>query len=324
MLTDEGLVSAKDFTKPQLVSFFKKIQKADADRFFLAPEKTSSKTPKKQPIGILAFFEPSTRTRISFETAGLRLGIKWIHLAPESLSLKKGETDRDTFKTLACYKPDLFVVRHATSGYADLVHKWTGLPVINAGDGQHEHPTQGLLDAYTLWKNFKNKKLKIAFFGDAARNRTAKSDVPLFKALGHSLYVLDDGTEDTKLFAKAFKVKLIKRSALPEMDIIQCLRIQKERGSQAVTKPLCLKDFGKRTKLMHPGPATIGEEISAELADFNADYSLVYDQVESGLKIRTAILAEILQYSLPSSRDSKDSSLAMTKRHARGMTKGRR
>jgi len=285
VITEGSLLSVKNFTKPQIISFFERVSKVGTKSFFQ----------KSPPLGILAFFEPSTRTRISFEAAGIALGFRWIHLSPDQLSLKKGESLKDTFKTLSLYKPDVIVVRHSKSGSTHLIQDWVSMPVINAGDGQNEHPTQALLDAYTLWKRNPRKKYKIAFYGDVTKSRVARSDIYLFKTLGYQVVVTNDGNSETKLFAKAFGVKLISRKDLRKMDIVLCLRTQKERGGSSSLGPLQLGDFGKNTKLMHPGPAILGEEISHELSDFSAEHSLVHEQLEDGLRVRKQILADILK-----------------------------
>ncbi|MBN8555299.1 MAG: hypothetical protein J0L93_07640 [Deltaproteobacteria bacterium] len=245
-------------------------------------------------VGILAFFEPSTRTRVSFEAAGSALGIRWIVLNPENLSLKKGESVKDTFQALALYRPDFLVIRHHLSGFCELAQKWTNLPIINAGDGFNEHPTQALLDAYTLWKKNPKKKYKIAFFGDVVRSRVARSDIYAFRALGYDLSIVDDGGLETKLFAKAFKVKLISRAKLKAQDVVFCLRVQKERGSQVQMPALMPNDLGKQTLVMHPGPVVAGEDLAYELCDFKAKNNLVHEQVENGFWVRKEILRNVL------------------------------
>lgn len=244
--------------------------------------------------GVLAFFEPSTRTKLSFQKAGIDLGIDWMDLASGGLSLEKGESFEDTFKTIALYKPDFFVVRHSTSGFAHLVHHWTGLPVLNAGDGQRDHPTQGLLDAYTLWKTARNKKYKIAFIGDLARSRVARADIHLFRLLGHSLSIVDDGQSETALFAKAYRVGLVSRKSLKKFDIVVSLRVQKERGSHAFHAPLSADELLPRQYLMHPGPVLQGVDLSFELCDFSRENCLVHQQVANGLKVRTQLLSELV------------------------------
>lgn len=121
MITEAGLLSVKDVSKPQLLSLYNDVSKSKLSRSWDA-------------VGMMAFFEPSTRTRVSFERAGLFLGIRWIHLESQNLSLQKGESFRDTFQTLALNRPDFFVVRHSTAGFAALVSQWTNSPVFNAGD----------------------------------------------------------------------------------------------------------------------------------------------------------------------------------------------
>ncbi len=281
MINSAGLVSSEIISKAELLSFFKTVQ-----------QKPSSQD--CNAVGIMGFFEASTRTRVSFERAGLDLGVRWIHISPEDSSLQKGESLEDTFKTLSLYRPDFFVVRHSSSGFAHLVHRWTGLPVFNAGDGMRDHPTQGLIDSFTLWSRSATKKYRIAFFGDAARSRVARSDIHFFRLFGYDLHLVDDSTQDTRLFAKAFKLKLISRAKIKKMDIVVCLRVQHERGSRVQYEPLALKDLGSKTLLMHPGPALIGIDLKHELADFGHARSLVHTQVENGLRIRRALISLLL------------------------------
>jgi aspartate carbamoyltransferase catalytic subunit len=286
VIQSSGLLSVKGISRPELFSFFTEVQQS----------RKSSAKPNFQKVGLLAFFEPSTRTRVSFEAAGLSVGVRWIVLNPENLSLKKGESLKDTFQTLALYRPDFLVVRHSLSGTCDLIQSWTDLPVLNAGDGTHEHPTQALLDAYTLWRRNPKKKYKIAFFGDVARSRVARSDLFVFQALGYEVSVVDDQTEGTHLFAKAFKVKLIPRSKLKTQDVALCLRVQKERGSSVQQAPLSSADLGKNTFVMHPGPAIAGEDLSYELCDFkNSPNNLVHEQVENGFWVRRRLLIELFE-----------------------------
>ncbi|MDB5038868.1 MAG: aspartate carbamoyltransferase, partial [Bacteriovoracaceae bacterium] len=206
----------------------------------------------------------------------------------------KGESLQDTFKTIALYKPEFMVVRHASSGFAHLVRDWTDLPVMNAGDGQRDHPTQGLLDTFTLFKLNRTKKWKITFFGDVARSRVARSDIHLFRLLGYSLSVVDDGTEETRLFAAAYKIKLVERKNLKQADVIVCLRVQKERGSLNRLVPLSKKEISEKSFLMHPGPVMLGEDLAYELCDFTASRSLVHEQVSNGLKVRTQLISDLI------------------------------
>lgn len=302
MITDfSGLLSTKNISKSELLFFFKHIQKSKYD---FEPLRLGHRPLK----GVLGFFEPSTRTRVSFESAGLDLGIQWIQLEPSSLSLKKGESLQDTFETLNAYDPDFFVIRHQSTGLPHFVHQWTKRPVISAGDGMNEHPTQGLLDAYTLWSLDASKKFKIIFFGDVARSRVARSSLDLFQRLGYSVGVVDDGQSDTALFASAFKISLVQRSALKKADVVYALRVQRERGSLAQQPPLSLSDLGPKTLWMHPGPKIMGEDLSADLCDPQDPRSLILKQAQNGYRVRYFLLkelAEMLSSSKKSARKSE-------------------
>ncbi len=268
------------------------ISKKSAHEFFQKIHQVKSIRDARQ--GLLGFFEPSTRTRASFESAGLDLGLRWINVDPGELSLKKGESLRDTFEVLAAYPFSICVVRHSMSGFAAKVAEWTKVPTLNAGDGMHEHPTQALGDAYTLWKHFKNKKLRIALFGDVFRSRVARSNAILLKALGHQVVIHDDGTSETRSFAQAYKLPLVARKNLSRVDVVMALRIQSERGSAAVVEPLGLADLGSKAKVMHPGPVIVNQDIQFEALENLGDRNLILDQVKSGFLVRRRLLAEIL------------------------------
>jgi len=283
VIGSSGLLTTNHITESPLRSFFKRTKLLENRELEAA----------HSPVGVLAFFEPSTRTRFSFERAGLSLGIQWISISPGDLSLVKGETLKDTFSILRLNRPDFFVVRHSLVGFPSLVQSWSQLPVINAGDGAHQHPTQALADAYTLWKTNSTRRFKITFYGDVYRSRLTRSNIPLFQALGYSVSITDDGSIETKQFAKAFKLPLLPRKNLSKMDIVFCLRVQEERGSQKRLPPFSLGELGETAKIMHAGPVVIGQDLEVEACDFEADYSLVHQQVESGLTVRRQLLYEL-------------------------------
>ncbi len=268
------------------------ISKKSAHEFFQKINNVKSLKPSKQ--GLLGFFEPSTRTRASFESAGLDLGLRWINVDPGELSLKKGESLRDTFQVFAAYPFSVCVVRHSMSGFAAKVAEWTQIPTLNAGDGMHEHPTQALADAYTLWKRFKAKKLKVILFGDVFRSRVARSNVILLKALGHQVAVHDDETSETRSFAAAYKLPLVARKNLSKADVVMALRVQSERGSAAAVEPLGLRDLGAKTSVMHPGPVIVNQDIQFDVLETQGERNLILDQVQSGYLVRRRLLAEIL------------------------------
>lgn len=232
---------------------------------------------------------------MSFQSAGIDLGIQWIDLEPASLSLKKGESLQDTFETIRGYDPDFFVVRHVSTGVPHFVNAWTQRPVISAGDGMNEHPTQGLLDGYTLWKLSASKKFKIVFFGDVARSRVARSSLDVFRKLNYGVFVVNDGQASTQFFAEAFGVKLVKRSSVKDFDIVYALRVQRERGSVAEAPPLSRSELGAKTLWMHPGPKIIGEDLNADLCRANDPRSLIDRQSRNGFLVRKVLLQNLME-----------------------------
>jgi len=282
-----GLTSVTDLSLDQVFELFENAQRE------LAP--ISSNNPTSKPVlGALCFFENSSRTKISFERAGRDLGLEWIDFQPERSSLQKGESWRESLQLLKIYGAQFLVTRHAETGFADWARTWTKLPVFNAGDGAHEHPTQALGDAFTLWKRAPQDKFQIAFFGDVARSRVARSSSQLFQKLGHRVQVVNDGTLSTKNFAEAFQVELVDRSQLKKIDVVYALRTQIERGSRSSLGPLRFSDLGESTLVMHAGPVIEGEDLEFSLCDFSVPRLLVHEQVKSCLDVRRAILHRFL------------------------------
>jgi len=253
----------------------------------------------------LAFFENSTRTRISFGTAASRLGADTMNLQAESSSLKKGESLLDTVHTLNAMKPDCLVIRHAASGAADFVARHLEIPVINAGDGTHEHPSQGLLDALTI----RDRKgtianLNITILGDIQHSRVARSNIHLlgkfgcrFTLCGPAMWVPREleQLEPSGSIRRVFQIE----EALEGADVILVLRVQTERLHEPA---LSANDYVllyqlnaerlRRAKpdaiVLHPGPMNRGIEISPEVAD--GPQSCVLEQVTNGLAVRMALL----------------------------------
>jgi aspartate carbamoyltransferase catalytic subunit len=281
VLTASGLLSVAPLDRSKTLHFFHRV-------------KSFSKFRKLSGLGALAFFEASTRTKVSFEAAGRELGLDWIDLKPSDLSLQKGESLRDTFLNLNLYGIQFYVVRHSESGMPHCVNRWTSKPVLNAGDGQNEHPTQALGDAITLWQIGNQKRLKVAFFGDVYRSRVARSTLKLLKTLGHQIAVTDDGSFETRLFSSAFSVPTIPRAQLKKMDVVICLRFQKERGTMASLEPLNAADMGDRTFLMHPGPVIVGEDLAYDLLEERGDRNLILQQAENAFKVRRLLLWDLM------------------------------
>ncbi len=254
----------------------------------------------------LAFFENSTRTRISFGTAASRLGADTMNLQAESSSVKKGESLLDTVHTLNAMKPDCLVMRHAASGAADFVARHLDIPVINAGDGTHEHPSQGLLDALTIRDRLgKIDNLNVTILGDLQHSRVARSNIHLlgkfgcrFTLCGPAMWV---PRELEKIGAPGVSIRRVFRleEALEDADVVLVLRVQTERmhepsisnedyvlGYQLNAERLLLAK--PNALVLHPGPMNRGSEISPEVAD--GPQSCVLEQVTNGIAVRMALL----------------------------------
>jgi aspartate carbamoyltransferase catalytic subunit len=254
----------------------------------------------------LAFFENSTRTRISFGTAASRLGADTMNLQAEASSLKKGESLLDTVHTLDAMKPDCLVMRHASSGAADFVAKHLDIPVINAGDGTHEHPSQGLLDALTIRDRLGTiENLNVTILGDLQHSRVARSNIHLlgkfgckFTLCGPAMWV---PRELEKIGAPGVPIRRVFRieEALEGADVVLVLRVQTERQHEP---SISAEDYVlgyqldatrlRRAKpgaiILHPGPMNRGSEITPEVAD--GPQSCVLEQVTNGVAVRMALL----------------------------------
>jgi aspartate carbamoyltransferase catalytic subunit len=264
------------------------------------------------------FFEDSTRTRTSFEIAGKWLSADTINVSAKGSSVSKGESLRDTMLTLDAMGADAFVIRHSSSGAASQVAGWVQAHVINAGDGQHEHPTQALLDAYTMRQHFARVAngtskgpgtgfagKRIAIVGDLLHSRVVRSNVLLQRILGGDVVLvapptlLPTGVEDW-----GCEVTDDLDTVLPSADIVMMLRVQRERmaGGFFPTEREYTESFGLTPErlaglkptaaICHPGPMNRGVEISPAAAD--AANSLVLDQVSAGVAVRMSVLYHLL------------------------------
>lgn len=274
-----------------------------ADRFAEINARPVKKTPILKGKSVVLFFaEPSTRTKTSFDIAAKRLSADTFALASAGSSLQKGETLKDTVLTLQAMWPDLIVIRHELSGAAHFIAEHLSCSVINAGDGWHAHPTQALLDGYSLykiWDTFQDKTLLIV--GDIAHSRVARSDVELFFKLGVKIRLcaprtlLPQGVDNWPV-----EIYTDLKQACWEVDAIQCLRLQLERQEAGLLpstreyaayfglQPEHLALARDQAKIMHPGPMIRGLEMSSALAD--SSLSLIQDQVGSGVCVRMALL----------------------------------
>ncbi len=256
---------------------------------------------------LLPFFENSTRTRTSFELAGKILGADTINISSSSSSVKKGETLYDTIKTLEAMRSDFIVIRHSMSGAPFLVAKEVKSRVINAGDGANEHPSQALLDAFTiLEEKGKIEGLNILIVGDILHSRVARSDIKLFSKLGAKVSICGPKTMLPR-HLEAFDLDFVYTDldhAIKDKDVVIFLRIQLERQSKPFFSTLneySIK-YGLNQKrinllkedavIMHPGPVNRGVELQSELVYGNR--SLILDQVENGLFTRMAIYKFLL------------------------------
>ena len=252
------------------------------------------------------FFENSTRTRMSFETAARRLSADTVAFSAGTSSLSKGESIRDTVEVVASYGADVLVVRHAMAGTAHRVAEWTDLSVVNAGDGCHEHPTQALLDCYTLRERRGSLDgMRIAIVGDISHSRVARSDVLAFTTLGAEVVLVAPATMLPPAI-EGWPVTVAHEldPLLGDLDAIYLLRLQRERITEGLIPSLreYAADFcltaGRVARMrsdalvLHPGPTNRGVEISAEAA---ADHrSVILDQVVNGVSVRMAVLFLLL------------------------------
>jgi aspartate carbamoyltransferase catalytic subunit len=255
----------------------------------------------------LAFFEASTRTRISFATAAARLGADQMNLQAEASSLKKGESLIDTVRTLEAMRPDGIVMRHSASGAADFVAKRIEIPVLNAGDGTHEHPTQALLDALTIRdRTGKLEGLHVTILGDILHSRVARSNIHLLSKFGSAITLCGPAMWIPREFENlAPNVRRVTRieDALDGADAIIVLRVQTERihepaiaaeeyilGYQLTPERLRLAK--PAAIVLHPGPMIRGQEIDPSVAD--GPQSCVLEQVTNGLAVRMALLYHLV------------------------------
>jgi aspartate carbamoyltransferase catalytic subunit len=290
-LSAEEIVFLLDQSKP-----FQEIQRHPLKKLATLRGKTVA----------LAFFEPSTRTRISFATAASRLGADQMNLQAESSSLKKGESLLDTVRTLDAMRPDCIVMRHSSSGAPEFVARRLPLPVINAGDGTHEHPTQALLDALTIRdRRGTLQGLNVTILGDILHSRVARSNIHLLSKFGCRFTLCGPAMwlprELECLGPAGTSIRRVTRivEALEGADIVMTLRVQQERLHepsltldeyilQYQLTPERLRRAKPGALVLHPGPIIRGVEIDSGVAD--GPQSCVLEQVTNGLAVRMALL----------------------------------
>jgi aspartate carbamoyltransferase catalytic subunit len=249
------------------------------------------------------FFEPSTRTRTSFELAAKRLSADTVNIAASSSSVLKGETLKDTARNIEAMRVDYIIMRHASAGAPYILAKTVSPAVINAGDGSHEHPTQGLLDMFTIRKNKgKIEGLNVSIIGDISHSRVARSNIFGLIKLGANVTVCGPKTlMPVEVEKMGVKVTYDLAEAVKGADVLNILRIQLERQKKGLFPSIreYVKRFGinkyildkyakKDVLIMHPGPINRGVELSHDVAD--GPYSVILDQVTNGIAIRMAVL----------------------------------
>jgi len=298
-LSVDHLIGIKDLTKADIELIFK-----TADSFKQVINRPIKKVPSLRDITIAnLFFENSTRTRLSFELAEKRLSADVVNFSAASSSVKKGETLTDTVNNILSMKVDMVVMRHPNPGAAKFLSEKINARVVNAGDGTHEHPTQALLDAYSIreehGEDFKGKKVVIV--GDILHSRVALSNIFCLQKLGAEVMVCGPTTLIPKNIDElGVKVEHNLRKALEWCDVANMLRIQLERQEIKFFPSLreysmlfgldkaLLDSLPKKITIMHPGPINRGVEITSDVAD--SDQSIILQQVENGVAIRMAVI----------------------------------
>ena len=253
------------------------------------------------------FYESSTRTRISFEIAAKRLGADAVSITAAGSSVSKGESLVDTLNTLAAMRPDAIVMRHGASGAPHFLARHLPTPIINAGDGTHEHPTQALLDARTILDQRPSLEgLRVAIIGDIAHSRVARSNIYLLSKFGVDIVLCGPASllpAELAQIAPGVRLTYDIREAIRDADVIMMLRVQLERQHEAAFPGgEYFQFYGLRLEhldlakpeviVMHPGPINRGREISSEVAD--SQRSMILNQVENGVAVRMAVLERIL------------------------------
>jgi aspartate carbamoyltransferase catalytic subunit len=297
-LSTRHLLGIKNITGQDIGLIFE-----TADNFKEVINRPIKKVPSLRDITIAnVFFENSTRTRISFELAEKRLSADVINFSSSSSSVKKGETLLDTVKNILAMKVDMIVMRHSSAGAPHFLSRNIDANVINAGDGTHEHPTQALLDAYSMREKHGHVDgLKVAIIGDILHSRVALSNIFALQKLGAEVMVCGPNTLLPRYIAElGVKVELDVLKALQWCDVANVLRIQLERQQIKYFPSLreyslyyginrkMLEKLDKKITIMHPGPINRGIELNSDVAD--SEHSIILNQVENGVAIRMAIL----------------------------------
>ncbi|MGE5480002.1 MAG: aspartate carbamoyltransferase catalytic subunit [Chloroflexota bacterium] len=301
-LSKPYLIQADDLTPGDIELIFNKAE------FFMENSKRGEKFTDLKGITVaLAFFEASTRTKLSFELAAKRLSADTLSFASSTSSLTKGESLIDTLRTIEAMNVQMYVVRHVNSGVPKFLQANTPGVVLNAGDGKHEHPTQALLDAFTLKRHFgKVEGLKVTIVGDILHSRVARSNISVLRTLGAEVALLSPGTLlprhiniwDTKIHNTVDE-------AIEWSDVLLVLRLQRERMQSGILPSISefnkyygisLERFSRKPEmaLMHPGPVNYGIELDYRVSSY--PNCLIETQVTHGVFIRMALLSLLSQF----------------------------
>jgi aspartate carbamoyltransferase catalytic subunit len=297
-LSQRHLLGIKDITREDIELIFE-----TADNFKDVINRPIKKVPSLRDVTIAnVFFENSTRTRLSFELAEKRLSADVVNFSASGSSVKKGETLLDTVNNILAMKVDMVVMRHASAGAPHFLAKHIKANIVNAGDGTHEHPTQALLDGFSIREKLGSVEgKKIAIIGDILHSRVALSNIFALKKLGAEVMVCGPPTLLPKFISTLdVQVELEVKKALDWCDVANVLRIQLERQQlkyfpslreytlyYGINKKM-LDDLKKKIVLMHPGPINRGVELTSDAAD--SHHSIILDQVENGVAVRMAVL----------------------------------
>lgn len=298
-LSTKHLLGIKDLTKADIDLIL-----STAANFKDVLQRPVKKVPSLRDVTIVnLFYENSTRTRISFELAQKRLSADTLNFSASASSVSKGETLLDTVNNILSMKVDMVVMRHSASGAPHFLAKHIPAAIVNAGDGINEHPTQGLLDAFSMKERCgKLEGLKVAIIGDIMHSRVAMSNIYLLKKMGAEVTIVGPPTLIPKYLKEAFDVNVTYsiKEALQWCDVANVLRIQLERQNQPLFSSLreynlayginrrLLDSIGRDIVIMHPGPINRGVELDSDVAD--SSNSIILNQVENGVAVRMAVL----------------------------------
>jgi aspartate carbamoyltransferase catalytic subunit len=299
----KGLLGIEDLTRDEVQAILDR-----ARHFQVGPGQRFRKFDLlKGRMVVNLFFENSTRTRTSFELAAKGLGADAVSITAQASSVAKGESLVDTLNTLGAMRPDAIIMRHSASGAPHFLQRHLGIPIINAGDGTHEHPTQALLDARTILDRGKQLEgLRVAIIGDIAHSRVARSNVFLLAKYGADIVLCGPASllpPELRQLAPGVTLTTDMDEAIRNADVIMMLRVQLERQHEAAFPAgEYFPFYGLRLEhlklakpdaiVMHPGPINRGREISSEVAD--SQRSAILNQVENGISVRMAVLERVL------------------------------